>query len=82
MAHHSFPQGDADKLLWLSRFAAFAVGSGIPADKAQAAATGIARQLPVLSPDQEEAAMRDAGFDGVSLFYAAFTFRGWVAYAS
>jgi tRNA (cmo5U34)-methyltransferase len=25
--------------------------------------------------------MREAGFSGVSLFYAAFTFRGWVAYA-
>ena len=27
-------------------------------------------------------ALRAAGFDGISLFYAAFTFRGWVAYAA
>lgn len=25
--------------------------------------------------------MREAGFSNVSLFYASFTFRGWVGYA-
>jgi tRNA (cmo5U34)-methyltransferase len=35
----------------------------------------------VLSPQDEEALMRDAGFVDVSLFYAGLTFRGWVAYA-
>lgn len=29
----------------------------------------------------ERAMLREAGFGDVSLFYAAFTFRGWVAYA-
>ena len=36
--------------------------------------------LPVLSPEQDEALLRDAGFADVALFYAGFTFRGWVAY--
>ena len=32
----------------------------------------------MLSPEQDEAVLREAGFSGVSLFYAAFTWRGWV----
>ena len=27
-----------------------------------------------------EALLRQAGFEGVELFYAGFTFRGWVGY--
>ena len=46
-------------------------------DNARAA---IDAQLPVLSPEQDEAILRDAGFSDVSLFYAGFTFRGWVAH--
>jgi len=33
------------------------------------------------SPEQDETVLRDAGFSDVSLFYAAFTWRGWVGYA-
>ena len=54
---------------------------GIDADKAQAAAATIAEKLPFLSPEEDEALLREAGFTGVALFYAAFTFRGWVARA-
>jgi tRNA (cmo5U34)-methyltransferase len=81
VAHHSFPRDETGRELWSSRFAAFAVASG--ADRVMMA-TGrgfIAHQLPALSPDEDEAALRAAGFSDVSLFYAAFTFRGWVAYA-
>lgn len=81
VAHHSFPQTDDQKALWLGRYAAFATASGMPADKMQTAARTIATQLPTLSPDDEEAALRSAGFADISLFYAAFSFRGWVAYA-
>lgn len=81
VAHHSFPQDEDQKALWLGRYAAFAAASGIPAAKAQNAARAISEQLPVLSPEQDEAMLRDAGFTGVSLFYAGFTFRGWVAFA-
>ena len=34
--------------------------------------------LPALSPEQDEALLREAGFTDVRLFYAGFTFRGWV----
>jgi len=80
VAHHSFPQEADEKAIWLSRYAAFAAASGVPIEKAETAAAEIGRRLPVLSPEQDEALMRNAGFSNVSLFYAGFTFRGWVAY--
>jgi hypothetical protein len=30
-------------------------------------------------PEQDAALLREAGFDDVELFYAGFTFKGWVA---
>ena len=81
VAHHSFPQETSAKRRWLQRYAAFGVAAGIPAANARGAIEAIGSRLPVLSPQQDEALLREAGFDGVELFYAGFTFRGWVAYA-
>ena len=36
----------------------------------------------MLSPEADEASLRDAGFADVGLFHAGFTFRGWVATAA
>ncbi|HEY5756253.1 MAG TPA: class I SAM-dependent methyltransferase [Steroidobacter sp.] len=82
VAHLSVPQGEAERALWLSRYVAFAVSSGVDRDKAENARTAIAAQLPILSPEQDEAILREGGFTDVSLFYTGFTFRGWVAYAA
>jgi tRNA (cmo5U34)-methyltransferase len=79
VAHFSFPQSEPERALWLSRYVAFAVSSGIDRDKAENARTVIAAQLPILSPEQDEAILREGGFSDVSLFYTGFTFRGWVA---
>ncbi len=81
VAHHSIPQGDGEAHRWLSRSAAFAASSGIEPAKATASAAAIAKHLPILSPDQDEALLSEAGFEDVALFYAGFTFRGWVATA-
>ncbi|MFN8665305.1 MAG: methyltransferase domain-containing protein [Thermomicrobiales bacterium] len=81
VAHFSFPQGDDERPLWLSRYAAFAAASGVERENAIAASQGIGDLLPLLSPEQDEALLREAGFSNVTLFYAGFTFRGWVAYA-
>ena len=81
VAHHSFPPRPPACDTWLARYAAYAVGSGLPADRMAKAASGIRDRLPVLSPEDDEALMREAGFGDMSLFYAALTFRGWVAYA-
>lgn len=81
VAHFSFPQGEAERALWLSRYVAFAVASGVDPHSVANAATTIRAQLPILAPEQDEAILRDSGFTDVSLFYVGFTFRGWVAYA-
>lgn len=81
VAHHSFPQSDDDKPRWLARYAAFGAASGIPAKDAGNAAAAISARLPLLSPEQDEALLREAGFTRVEMFYAGFTFRGWVAHA-
>jgi len=81
VAHFSFPQGDGDRDLWLARYAAFAISSGIEPSNAENARSAISARLPILAPEDDEQLLRDAGFSGVSLFYAGFAFRGWVAYA-
>ena len=81
VAHHSFPQSDADKARWLGRDAAFRAASGVPEANARGAIDAIGSRLPLLAPEQEVALLQEAGFEPVELFYAAFTFKGWVAYA-
>jgi tRNA (cmo5U34)-methyltransferase len=80
VAHHSFPHSEAGKARWLKRYAAFSVASGVPADNADKAIEAIGARLPVLSPEEDAALLREAGFETVELFYAGFTFKGWVAY--
>jgi tRNA (cmo5U34)-methyltransferase len=80
VAHHSFPQQPGEKEKWLARFAAFATASGVPGMNAQNAIATISERLPLLSPEEDEALLQEAGFADASLFYAGFTFRGWVAY--
>lgn len=77
IAHHTAPGGEAG--LWLTRSAAFADHSGSDPTKARGAARAMADRLPLLAPDAEEELLRQAGFENPALFYAAFSFRGWVA---
>jgi tRNA (cmo5U34)-methyltransferase len=81
VAHLSFPQTEPERALWLSRYVAFAVASGVEQERVESARAAIAAQLPICAPDEEEAMLRDAGFSNVTLFYAGLAFRGWVAYA-
>ncbi len=76
VAHHSVPGGSAEH--WLARSVAFADRSSVDWEKAMASAVAMAR-LPLLSVTEEEMLLREAGFSDVELFYAAFSFRGWVA---
>ncbi|GGG33717.1 class I SAM-dependent methyltransferase [Hymenobacter glacieicola] len=80
VAHHSFSQQPDQAQRWLARYAAFAVAAGVAPVQAEKAAAAIRARLPVLSPQQDEELLREAGFTDISLFYAGFTFRGWVAY--
>ena len=80
MAHHSIPEGQ-ERNLWLDRFAAFAADNGVSFQKAGGGARALGDQLPIISPEDEEDLLVTAGFVDPQLFYAALTFRGWVARA-
>ncbi|MDA8136561.1 MAG: class I SAM-dependent methyltransferase [Desulfobacteraceae bacterium] len=80
VAHHSFPNKDSDKDKWLALFAAFAAASGVPFSQAENSINAMKERLPVLSPSEDETILRESGFTNIDLFYAAFTFKGWVCY--
>ncbi|MES2929118.1 MAG: class I SAM-dependent methyltransferase [Pseudomonadota bacterium] len=73
--------GAGERDLWLSRYAAFQVASGVPLEHAARARDKIAAELAVLTPQEDEAILREAGFSEVQMFYMGFAFRGWVASA-
>lgn len=80
-AHGSFPQGPGERARWLDRYAAFAIASGVDPDQARSAQAAVDASVAMLTPDADEAVLRAAGFTDAELFYAAFTWRGWVAHA-
>lgn len=80
VAHHSFPQDEAGQDLWLRRNAALMMSGGFDTDTARAGVEMMKRTLPALSPEEDEALLQQAGFSEPALFYAGFTFKGWVAY--
>lgn len=81
IAHHSVPDEPTEKRVWLQRWAAFAMARGGTDDDLAARAEALASRLPTLSPEREVALLEEAGFIEPRLFYAALSFRGWVAYA-
>lgn len=80
-AHGSFPQGPGERDLWLDRYAAFAVSSGFDPEQAANARAAVSASVQMMSPEADEAILREGGFKDVAMFYAAFTWRGWVGYA-
>lgn len=80
--HLSIENGaQGERELWMSRYAAFLTTSGVAPEHAASAREKMERELPILTPAQDEAVLREAGFSGVQLFYVGFAFRGWVGYA-
>lgn len=77
----SAPDGSEERPRWLSRYSAFLAFSGVEPDKAAAARDAVTNHLEILTPAQDEAILREAGFSDPALFYTGFAFRGWVAYA-
>lgn len=80
VAHPSTPDGPV-RDLWFDRFGAFAASNGAVFDPLTGGARVIGDRLPLLSPEVEVDTLRAAGFTDPQLFYAALTFRGWVARA-
>lgn len=77
VAGHSAPGPDPE--LWMTHSVAFGDRAGIDWAKSSETARMLTEHLPLLTPAQEEDLLREAGYSDVALFYAAFSFRGWVA---
>lgn len=82
LAHISFPQTEPERSIWIARHVAYGQADDIDPAAAAKAREAIGTRLTILAPEEEEAMLREAGFTDISLFYSAFSFRGWVAYAS
>lgn len=80
-AHMSFPQSANERRVWLDRYAAYPVSLGGDPQEARNAREAVDANLNALSPEQDEGVLRDAGFTDVAMFFAAFTWRGWIACA-
>lgn len=77
VAHHSY--APEESLRWLRRSAAFAAVDGVVSEQDEVGIAAMAARLPAVSADDEVALLEAAGFVDVELFYAALSFRGWVA---
>lgn len=74
---HSAPGSEPER--WMTRSVAFGDRAGPDWGKAATTARMMVERLPLLTPTEEEELLREAGFIDVELFYAAFSFRGWIA---
>jgi tRNA (cmo5U34)-methyltransferase len=80
-AHSSFPQDPGKREAWLGRYTAFGIAKGADPEQAAGAGKAVGENPDLLSPEADAALMVEAGFSDVELFYAASTWRGWVARA-
>jgi len=81
VAHISFPQSEPERSIWIARHVAFGAPDGTDPRQLESSRQAIATRLSILAPEEEEAMLHEAGFSHVSLFYAGFSFKGWVSYA-
>ncbi len=81
LAHVSFSQNEKERSIWIDRHISYGAIKGTDPAKLQEARAAMRERLSILEPEKEEALLRENGFDGITNFYTAFSFRGWVAYA-
>ncbi|MBL1419936.1 MAG: class I SAM-dependent methyltransferase [Alphaproteobacteria bacterium] len=81
LVHLSFPQTEPERSLWIARHVTFGQSPNADPAKAETARQAIADQLTIISPEDEEKMLQQAGFSNASLFYAGMSIKGWIAYA-
>lgn len=80
-AHNTLPSEPASRARALTRYAAYAVASGADPEQTEQRRAGIDAFPAMLPADRDGEILSDAGYSDVSPFYAAFSWRGWIAYA-
>jgi tRNA (cmo5U34)-methyltransferase len=81
LVHLSFPQAEPERSIWIDRHVAYGRSNGLEPAHAESARQAISSGLTILSPEEDAAMLRPAGFSNASLFYVGLSIRGWVAYA-
>jgi tRNA (cmo5U34)-methyltransferase len=71
-----------DPARWMCLSAAFRDREGPDWEKAFEAGAAMTRHLSLMTPVETEDLLREAGFGEMELFYAALSFRGWIARAA
>lgn len=79
LAEHAAP--GPNSMVWMTRSVAFGARDVLDWEKAAETARTMTAHLSLLTPEEEQDLLAEAGFSEVALFYAAFTFRGWMATA-
>ena len=65
----------------LERYGQFALDHGVDPAMVQRNKANVASMLTGVTPQREEQLLDEASFYGIELFYAALSWRAWVAYA-
>lgn len=79
MVEHTAVTSNA--VAWMARSVAFGERSKSDRELAEATAKRMVDHLTLLTPDEEVELLVDVGFEDIEMFYAALSFRGWVAIA-
>jgi tRNA (cmo5U34)-methyltransferase len=79
IAHHSSIAETPEH--WMALSAAFGDSANLDWPKSIAIGKTMSERLPLMNPIEEEHLLQEAGYWDVALFYAALSFRGWVASA-
>jgi tRNA (cmo5U34)-methyltransferase len=82
VAHISFAQSEPERSTWIARHVAYGAAEEADPESLARSREAIGTRLTILAPADEEAMLAEAGFEGISLFYAGLSLRGWVAYAA
>lgn len=79
VAGHSAPEASPEK--WMTRSVAFGSREELDWTKSMETAQRMVERLHLMTPSEEVEMLQKAGFSEVQLFFAAFSFRGFVAAA-
>lgn len=79
IAGHSAPE--PDPVQWMARSAAFSNRTDLDWESAWKNGKMRVEHMQLLNPTDQAEQLHQAGFQDVALFYAAFSFRGWVGVA-
>lgn len=81
LAHVSFPLYEPDYSTWIERHVEFGASPQMDANRRNAAQIGMREKTFIRSPEEEQGYLQEAGFMGITQFFQAISFRGWIAYA-